>query len=318
MFLLPLLGIFCFDNILFVWLIMEMQIICYVCSLVLKVHKTNYILSFVLIQLFVGISLFYFSFLRNILNSQEYLVIIALLLNLFIKIGIYPFASWALKFINSLSGIDYWLFLTVIKVIPLVICFYTDNIFFLFLILTNWIYSCFILSYYSGYKKVIFFSSIANTSNFFCFFFIGFLSLAKIFLLFYFFFIRIIIFFLEKINYDFIFSGKRRETSFLLFLFIVSLVGIPFFWGFVTKLIFTISFFHANVLVIYFLAFMVSLIFSFFYIKLLFFFFVCNSHWSTQIGFSFFREKSLPYYLILIIFPLFVVSLFVMGNSFFI
>ena len=316
LFLFPVIGLFCFDNLLFVWGIMELQIICYVCCLSLKSPKTGYMLSFLIIQLLAGILLFYFCFLTNFKEIQQYMLLTTILLLLFMKIGIYPFASWALKFIRSLRGIDYWLFLTVIKIIPLIICFFVDNNFYMALIILNWLYSSFILSYHSGYKKIIFFSSISNTCIFFSFFIIGYLILAKIFLLFYFFFITLLILFIEKHDCDFIFSGKKTGNSVILFLLVVRLVGIPFLWGFTIKSIFILSFFFSNVLLLFFSLFIVSLIFSFFYMKLVFFFFFCNNGWAGGSSFILYSEKNFLYYFGVITGPLFCLTLFLVGDSF--
>lgn len=207
----------------------------------------------------------------NILVNYLFLIFIVL------KIGIMPFHQWAFRFANSLDFGGLFLFLGVIKIIPLFIIMKNNNEILHVLFYINMIFSVIFLFKFNSYWAVIFFSSIFLTSLFFFLLdlsnFFNFISLVLIYNFLSFLLIR------ELKNYiiKYVFRSFPGYINLSFFIVIIRILGIPYSLGFLLKILFIQSMgFGLGAYTSLLFLFLGSSILCYHYIKILYFYFIAR------------------------------------------
>lgn len=194
---------------------------------------------------------------------------------LFLKIGIIPFHTWALGFACSLNYLDFFLFLTMFKLIPLFICYHTNFDIGIYLIILNILGRGILIFFYSEYLSILFFSSVFITSLL--------LMVCHLSRLFYFlviFFSYIILSFiiiesLRGFKKTFLSDFYSIKLNLIFFLSVVSFVGLPFSLGFFMKIIFIQGVYRVVSNLFLFVTLIISaIIFSYHYIKIIHFYLI--------------------------------------------
>nr|QVT11017.1 NADH dehydrogenase subunit 2 [Muscidifurax similadanacus] len=236
--------IFITNSLFSMWLIMEINLISFICLLVYdKNIKTENLINYFLVQVFNSY-LFLLSMILmnyNLMNMMIYLMNLSML----IKMGSPPFYMWYLKLLNELNWMNIFFLSTIQKIIPLIIL---KNIMImevsLFLNLIIMIFSMI----YSSIKGL----NMVNIKNIFCYSSIIQMSWIVILLMFneMFSMLYLLIYLIIMLNlcmnfnlmnvnnllYMYMYKLNNKFNYYMMNLSIISLAAMPPMFGFLMKL----------------------------------------------------------------------------------
>lgn len=275
-FISPILLYFYIDNFFLIWSLIELQTLFFVLYVWNSTLRKENLIFFLLIQIFSSLGIFICIFLKR-WSSFSIILNYFFLFFLIVKMGLMPFHQWAFRFANCLDFAGLFLFLGIMKLIPLFLIIKNNNEVLQILFYINIIFSVLILFKFNRYWSVIFFSSIFLTSLIFLildlFNFSNFIIIVLIYNSLSFLLIKE----LKLHNIKYVFRMFPFNMNLSLFFIIIRILGIPYSLGFLLKILYlqTITAGTGLYIRLIFL-FIGSSILCYHYIKILYFYFITS------------------------------------------
>lgn len=266
------------NSFYFLWIFIEINIILFLTFIIINRNFVSIIsIKYYLIRSFSSIIFIYFINL-NIFNKKIFFVILIINLIIIIKLGFIPFHFWFIDIIINLNWIICFFLSTIQKVIPFFILRYIYDYNLIILIIIFGGFINFLLVYNDILlKKIIGYSSINHITWMLVSILIKF-NLWLIYFFNYLYIILILSYIFNKYNledikdiykiYNIIINSWT--LNYIIFFLILSLGGLPPFYGFFLKwyIIEYINYFKINFILIFLIFY--SLIFLYYYIRIIF------------------------------------------------
>ena len=241
-------------------------------------YSINRIILYFLIQRVSGIIFLILVIIKtNIYIYNSYSIIIIIII--FLKIGLFPFQFWFLECGEGLRWYSLIIFLSLQKLIPLIITinFINDqnNDFIKYLIIFNILFRTIIILFQISIRKFFRYSSLVHLSWIILLIKINTITWILYFLIYFFITINLYFIFI-KINIDTLNDINRYSKIYYwrILISLMSFAGVPPFLGFFSKII-RIKFLLDSTLLTYFLIFN-SILICFFYFRIIYLIFLNN------------------------------------------
>nr|AZL93127.1 NADH dehydrogenase subunit 2 [Brachymeria sp. ZJUH_2016006] len=278
MILISSMMIFISESWFSMWMIMEINMISFIMFMNFdKMKNFSNLLNYYFVQTLNSYLFLMFSFLLIYFNYLNDLFYMMMIFSMLVKIGIWPFYLWLKNLIYNMNWITIFIILSIQKLIPMYILLMIFqnflNIWMFLILMINLFYSSFMGLSMSNFKMLIIYSSMIQNS-----WMIFMMIINENLFLKYFIYYLLIMMNLCMIlnmmnmnkmnNYNYLFL-KNKKLFFLMNFMILSLAGIPPFFGFSLKIIAIDMFKDLNLMYYSIFMILISVMSMFFYIRMI-------------------------------------------------
>nr|YP_010297269.1 NADH dehydrogenase subunit 2 [Lamennaisia nobilis]UML36885.1 NADH dehydrogenase subunit 2 [Lamennaisia sp.] len=234
------------DSFIFMWMVMEFNLMCFMSILaVTKFSNPEVLMKYFLLQAYNS---YVFMFAAILLQFNVYVEIaeILIFISLVSKMGLPPFHTWYVDLMKELNWVLFFLNSSLQKFIPLFIMssFIKSYMFLFFILIMTTVFSTLSGNIFSSLKKVLAFSSMIQINWMMFMMMFNEKSWMTLFLMYVFLSFNVtLILYIFNINYVYELNVMKQEMFFIYMLnfSIFSTAMIPPFTGFINKLTFFYS-----------------------------------------------------------------------------